>query len=62
MTPGRALLALLLFTAGRRERICGRGAAIADPGIDPVAHSGLPASMSADNIEMFADFEPQWPG
>ena len=56
------MLALLLFTAGRRERICGRGAAIADPGIDPVAHSGLPASMSADNIEMFADFEPQWPG
>jgi ABC-type sugar transport system substrate-binding protein len=39
-----------------------RGEAIADPGVDPVAHRGLPAFMTADNIEMFADFEPQWDG
>lgn len=38
------------------------GEAIADPGIDPVEHRGLPAFMTAENLDMFADFEPQWPG
>lgn len=39
-----------------------RGETIADPGVDPVAHRGLPAFMTADNLDLFADFEPQWPG
>jgi len=48
--------------AGEMAVHAGRGEAIADPGIDPVEHRGLPAFMTADNLEMFADFEPQWPG
>lgn len=39
-----------------------RGEPIADPGVDPVAHRDLPAFMTADNLDRFADFEPQWPG
>ncbi len=48
--------------AGEMAVQAGSGAAIPDPGIDPVAHRGLPAFMTADNLESFADFEPQWPG
>ena len=48
--------------AGEMAVKAAKGEAIAEPGVDPVAHRGLPAFMSADNVELFDDFEPQWEG
>lgn len=48
--------------AGEMAVKAARGEAIAEPGVDPVAHRGLPAFMTADNLETFAGFEPQWDG
>lgn len=39
-----------------------RGQHIKNSGIDPVADKGLPAFMTTDNLSLFKNFTPQWPG
>jgi ABC-type sugar transport system substrate-binding protein len=39
-----------------------RGKKIKQPGIDPVVQAGYPPFMTVNNLSLFANFVPQWPG